>query len=331
MVSLAQAGHMMLALWNRHVVQNAKVLNCSGCNCGIDLSMRRWTSRRAPLEDERPMHARSVKRFRGLVRWEFHGASSTNTNAIVGSRNSRTPTVANGSAPRVRKDAANCTMVDHWSSASGRSEVAAFVDFENIRYSRINSFGREPDPLAWRDKALKYGLMAVARAYADFDQHPAAGAHAARRGGVRSPALPGQAHFGRERPGEDPVPRRSQFRHRRHQHGADAARHRDLPPLHRGQGFHPARDHAAQPAGQEGRHLRRAGVGQPGSGGRRGRGGYAAVRPVGRRRLAGHPGDRRLRPAAPRRLRADAKPHEPHPLAVRRPQPSSPRSTSRRR
>jgi uncharacterized LabA/DUF88 family protein len=57
-------------------------------------------------------------------------------------------------------------------SGSGRSEVAAFVDFENIRYSSINSFGREPDPLAWRDKALKYGLMAVARAYADFDQHP---------------------------------------------------------------------------------------------------------------------------------------------------------------
>jgi len=52
------------------------------------------------------------------------------------------------------------------------SEVAVFVDFENIRYSTINSFGREPDPLVWRDKALKYGLMAVARAYADFDQHP---------------------------------------------------------------------------------------------------------------------------------------------------------------
>ncbi len=51
-------------------------------------------------------------------------------------------------------------------------EVAAFVDFENIRYSTINAFGREPDPLIWRDKALSYGLMAVARAYADFDQHP---------------------------------------------------------------------------------------------------------------------------------------------------------------
>ena len=54
------------------------------------------------------------------------------------------------------------------------NEVAVFVDFENIRYSTINSFGREPDPITWRDKALKYGLMAVARAYADFDQHPPA-------------------------------------------------------------------------------------------------------------------------------------------------------------
>lgn len=59
------------------------------------------------------------------------------------------------------------------SNAGNRSEVAVFVDLENIRYSTINSFGREPDPLVWRDKAMKYGLMAVARAYADFDQHPA--------------------------------------------------------------------------------------------------------------------------------------------------------------
>jgi uncharacterized LabA/DUF88 family protein len=51
-------------------------------------------------------------------------------------------------------------------------EVAVFVDFENIRYSTINSYGREPDPIAWRDKALEYGLMSVARAYADFEQHP---------------------------------------------------------------------------------------------------------------------------------------------------------------
>ena len=58
-------------------------------------------------------------------------------------------------------------------SRGAGDEVAAFVDFENIRYSTINSFGREPDPIDWRDKVLKYGLMAVARAYADFDQHPA--------------------------------------------------------------------------------------------------------------------------------------------------------------
>lgn len=57
-------------------------------------------------------------------------------------------------------------------SGAPASEVAAFVDFENIRYSTINSFGREPDPITWRDKVLGYGLMAVARAYADFDQHP---------------------------------------------------------------------------------------------------------------------------------------------------------------
>jgi uncharacterized LabA/DUF88 family protein len=54
------------------------------------------------------------------------------------------------------------------------TDVAVFVDFENIRYSTINSFGREPDPIIWRDKALKYGLMGVARAYADFEQHPPA-------------------------------------------------------------------------------------------------------------------------------------------------------------
>lgn len=65
-------------------------------------------------------------------------------------------------------------MPDMASSArqAENTEVAVFVDYENIRYSTINSFGREPDPLAWRDKALKYGLMSVARAYADFEQHP---------------------------------------------------------------------------------------------------------------------------------------------------------------
>lgn len=59
-----------------------------------------------------------------------------------------------------------------WPTSGDAEELAVFVDFENIRYSTINSFGREPDPLLWRDMALEHGLMAVARAYADFDQHP---------------------------------------------------------------------------------------------------------------------------------------------------------------
>jgi uncharacterized LabA/DUF88 family protein len=67
----------------------------------------------------------------------------------------------------------NANNVPRSANAGSGDEVAAFVDFENVRYSTINSFGREPDPIDWRDKALKYGLMAVARAYADFDQHPA--------------------------------------------------------------------------------------------------------------------------------------------------------------
>ncbi|MFN8524991.1 MAG: NYN domain-containing protein [Chloroflexota bacterium] len=51
-------------------------------------------------------------------------------------------------------------------------EVAVFVDLENIRYSMLNRWHQEPDPLVWRDKARKYGLIGIARAYADFDQHP---------------------------------------------------------------------------------------------------------------------------------------------------------------
>ena len=61
-----------------------------------------------------------------------------------------------------------------WPTSGDAEELAVFVDFENIRYSTINSYGREPDPLQWRDMAMEHGLMAVARAYADFDQHPEA-------------------------------------------------------------------------------------------------------------------------------------------------------------
>ena len=52
------------------------------------------------------------------------------------------------------------------------NEVAAFVDLENIRYSMLNRWHQEPDPLAWRDKARSYGLIGIARAYADYEQHP---------------------------------------------------------------------------------------------------------------------------------------------------------------
>jgi uncharacterized LabA/DUF88 family protein len=52
------------------------------------------------------------------------------------------------------------------------NEVAVFVDLENIRYSMLNRWHQEPDPVYWRDKARKYGLIGIARAYADFEQHP---------------------------------------------------------------------------------------------------------------------------------------------------------------
>lgn len=51
-------------------------------------------------------------------------------------------------------------------------EVAIFVDFENIRYSLLNRFQQEPDILALIEKARKYGSIAVAWAYADFNEHP---------------------------------------------------------------------------------------------------------------------------------------------------------------
>src|SRR5680860_368280 len=84
------------------------------------------------------------------------------------------------------------------------SEVAAFVDFENVRYSTINSVGREPDPLTWRDKALNYGLMAVARAYADFDQHPQ---QVRNRLDVAGFGPAGDADRSRHRPGPRPSAR----------------------------------------------------------------------------------------------------------------------------
>ncbi|MCC7107195.1 MAG: NYN domain-containing protein [Chloroflexi bacterium] len=54
---------------------------------------------------------------------------------------------------------------------SDTEEVALFVDWENIRYSMLNLHGQEPDPSKMRDKALKYGSLVVAKAYADFSEH----------------------------------------------------------------------------------------------------------------------------------------------------------------
>lgn len=54
---------------------------------------------------------------------------------------------------------------------SSTDEVALFVDWENVRYSMLNLHGQEPDAGKMRDKALKYGSLVVAKAYADFAEH----------------------------------------------------------------------------------------------------------------------------------------------------------------
>lgn len=52
------------------------------------------------------------------------------------------------------------------------SEVALFIDFENVRYGLLNTYGQEPDPHELMGKARMYGRVAVASAYADFTEHP---------------------------------------------------------------------------------------------------------------------------------------------------------------
>ncbi len=67
---------------------------------------------------------------------------------------------ASMSFPNVRKTA----RIQHAGSA-------AFVDFENIRYPASTPSGSNPiHGLAGQGAQVR--LMAVARAYADFDQHP---------------------------------------------------------------------------------------------------------------------------------------------------------------
>lgn len=51
-------------------------------------------------------------------------------------------------------------------------EVALFIDFENVRYGSLNTYGQEPDPQALMEKARAYGRVVVASAYADFTEHP---------------------------------------------------------------------------------------------------------------------------------------------------------------
>jgi uncharacterized LabA/DUF88 family protein len=51
-------------------------------------------------------------------------------------------------------------------------EVALFIDFENVRYGLLNTYGQEPDPHELMGKARQYGRVVVASAYADFTEHP---------------------------------------------------------------------------------------------------------------------------------------------------------------
>jgi uncharacterized LabA/DUF88 family protein len=50
------------------------------------------------------------------------------------------------------------------------SEVALFVDLENITTSMWRNFQQSSDPFAWVEKARKYGPISFARAYGDFSQ-----------------------------------------------------------------------------------------------------------------------------------------------------------------
>jgi uncharacterized LabA/DUF88 family protein len=52
------------------------------------------------------------------------------------------------------------------------AEVALLIDFENIRYSVLNTYHRELSGSMLMDVARRYGLVTLARAYADFTDHP---------------------------------------------------------------------------------------------------------------------------------------------------------------
>ena len=53
-----------------------------------------------------------------------------------------------------------------------RKEVALFIDFEHIRYGTLQAYGVEPSASLLIETARKYGLVNIARAYADFENFP---------------------------------------------------------------------------------------------------------------------------------------------------------------
>ncbi|MFQ5593481.1 MAG: NYN domain-containing protein [Anaerolineae bacterium] len=53
-------------------------------------------------------------------------------------------------------------------------QVALFIDFNNIRYSHVNTYGCEPEPIELMGMAREYGRVVTATAYADFTEHPSA-------------------------------------------------------------------------------------------------------------------------------------------------------------
>ena len=53
-----------------------------------------------------------------------------------------------------------------------RKEVALFIDFENIRHGTLSAYGVEPRASLLIETARKYGLVNIARAYADFEDLP---------------------------------------------------------------------------------------------------------------------------------------------------------------
>ncbi len=69
-------------------------------------------------------------------------------------------------------------------------EVALFLDFDNVRYGYLNTYGREPDPQELMSKAREYGRVVVAVAYADFSEHPGTYRRGLEVGGIASRDIP---------------------------------------------------------------------------------------------------------------------------------------------